>query len=455
MGKFLVSPIFNTNEKATQLFHLIKAHHPRYDSPDLSKDEVFRVIFPEKKVADSSLRALMSQLTNLVSSFFAFQEYNSRKFLKNELLVLSLMDRNLVDLLRKSLQSAQRELDKHHTRNTDIYFSMFRLSVISFEHDIVYKNREPGLSLKKVVNDLDTFFISSKLRYSAAALNRQSVIEEELNLSLFEEILDHVQESDLKQVPLIKLYYSMCLMLLGRNSEQQFFELRRLTREHRTSVDRLELSQVYTVLVNYCLMRLKEGKEEFLREMFNLYQEMIEFQLLKRSVKNMSPHMYRNIAMVAMRLKEFEWVENFMESYRNKIEQGHRKDVYHYLKAALSFEKGDYDRTKEYLIDFQLIDAFYHLHWKILMIKTSYELNETSAFDSAIEALRIYLLREKSVSRSNIQSCQRFVSLVKKLNRRKHSPQDKDLGPLIKEIEESTNTAALPWLRCKVAELKK
>ncbi len=455
LGKYLVSPIFNTNEKAVRLFQLVKRHYPRFDAPDLSKDEVFRRMFPEKKVMDSSLRALMSQLTNLVTEFLSFQEYNRRKFLKNELLVLALMERNLIDLFRKALQSAQKELEKHKYRDTEIYHHMFRLSIISFEHDIVYKNREPGESLNKVVNDLDTFFISSKLRYSAATINRQLVIDEAFNLSLFEEILSFVQDSPLRETPLVKLYYLMCLMLLDRESETRFYELKELVETHKDSVSIIDTRQVYTVLINFCLTQVKIGKEEFLRETFVLYKQMIQQDLLRKSNKYMSVHHYRNIAMVAIRLKEFEWAEDFMESYKNKLETEDRKDIYAYLKAALSFEMGQYEKAKEYLLDFHLIDVFYHLHWKILMIKTYYELNENTALESAIEAFRIYLLREKSLARNNITSCQRFVNLVKKVHRRKNAVQTKDISDLLDEINSNTNTAELAWIRQKATELQK
>ena len=87
------------------------------------------------------------------------------------------------------------------------------------------------------------------------------------------------------------------------------------------------------------------------------------------------------------------------------------------------------------------------------MIKTFYELNELTSFDSAVEAFRVYLLREKSISTVNIKRCQNFVGLVKKLNRRKQMPDRKTLAPFKDDLLQTKDTAEFPWLQVKANEL--
>ncbi len=431
-----------------QLFQIIKNEYPQLDSPNLSKENVFQKVFNDKNKSDSSLRALMSQLTNLLYDFLSLTEYQTNKNLKNRHLLNALRNKNLKDLFTKNLQSAFKDLNKQKYRDVNYFFHHYRLSELQFEHDIVYSNRSPNLSLKDLVRNMDIFYLSSKLKYGSALLNLKNVLKDkdEYDLYLFYEALSYSEKADLQEIPLIRIYYHIFKLYI-EDKEEHFYAIKEILIE-KSILPSSEQRQIYAFLSNYGLRKVRQGKNEFLNETLQLYKQMVEDKVVLAYNTFISPHLYRNIATLGISLKDYEWTELFIESYKNKIHPLFRNDLYKYTQAALNFSKEDYDRSKEFLIDIQFIDSYYHIHCKILLIKTFYELNEQISIDSSIEAFRIWLMREKSLAKNIIESCKNFVSIMKKILRSKKS--NKPVEHLIEELKAIENIAERQWLMDKL-----
>ena len=163
---------------------------------------------------------------------------------------------------------------------------------------------------------------------------------------------------------------------------------------------------------------------------------------------------YINIVTAGIRLREFEWTEQFIRTYREQLDPEVRDNVYAYNLATLYFEQGHFARALQSLQDVEFSDAFYHMAAKLIQLKSYYELDETEAFFSLIEASRKYIRRNRQLSDYQKQSNTNFLKLVSRLfNFRLRGVQPPQLEQLARELDSNKPFANKGWLRGKIGEL--
>ncbi|MGB1207006.1 MAG: hypothetical protein ACPG5B_15275 [Chitinophagales bacterium] len=450
LGLYLKSPIFNKTDNIIKLYEIIKKEHPSCNSENLNKELVFKKLFPKKKKEDSSLRALMSQMSKIMEDFFIFLELEQNNKLKNELLLKSFMNRKLNNLFHKKIHSITKSLDKKPAQDTEYFHHVFELSNLDFQQ-LMYENSRPAKSgIQKVINDLDVYYIATKLRYMTAIINLQNIVRVNYELTLMEEVLDVVAHSDLQEVPFIKMYYHLC-MLLKEDDEKHFEILKNLLESYGDILAGDEIRHIYTALANYCTKKIKNGKGIYLKEIFKLYKAMLNDNILMVD-KYIQPYNYKNIGMAALKLKEYEWAKWFIEEYRLKVHPKYRADVYNYCIALLYFHLKDYKKAGQHLMTVELIDPYFYINYKILHIKTYYEEADYEPLKSALDALRQYIRRDKVMSNYNIESCQNFINLLNRLLRIRFGG-NRPLDNLKKDLQKMPNIGERQWLFEKTEEL--
>ena len=450
LGLYLQSPIFNKTDNIVKLYEIIKKEHPKCESENLNKEIVFKKIFPKKKKEDSSLRALMSQMGKMMEDFFVFLELEQNEKLKDELLLKSFMNRKLNSLFDKKMENITKQFDKKPAQDTEYFHHIFELSNLGFQQ-LMYENSRPAKSgIQKVINDLDIYYVATKLRYMTAIINLQNIVRGNYELNLTEEVLEAVAHSNLQEVTFIKMYYHLCI-LLKENDEQHFEILKKLLQSHGDVLAKDETRHIYTALANYCTKKIKNGKTTYLKELFDLYKAMLSGDILMID-KYIQPYNYKNIAMAALKLKEYDWAKSFIEEYRLKVHPKYRTDVYNYNIALLYFHLKNYKKAGQYLITVELLDPYFYINYKMLHIKTYYEEADFEPLKSSLDALRQYIRRDKIMSNYNIESCQNFINLLNRLLRIRFGG-NRPLDSLKNDIETMPNIGERQWLLEKTEEL--
>ena len=70
---------------------------------------------------------------------------------------------------------------------------------------------------------------------------------------------------------------------------------------------------MYNYFQNYCIQQINRGERQFLKETFNLFKDQLEKELLLDEYGFLDQWHYKNIVTTAIRLKEMEWTQNFIE----------------------------------------------------------------------------------------------------------------------------------------------
>lgn len=116
--KFLKSPFYNSNPLPLKLFDLIKKYYPELESPKLTKEKVFKKLFPNEKFNVNKLRKVMHSLAVLTEEFFVTMRLRNKEFQKKKILVEEFGERNLYAQFEKGTKELIEELEALSYRDT-------------------------------------------------------------------------------------------------------------------------------------------------------------------------------------------------------------------------------------------------------------------------------------------------------------------------------------------------
>ena len=166
------------------------------------------------------------------------------------------------------------------------------------------------------------------------------------------------------------------------------------------------------------------------------------------------PNHYKNIVITALKLKEYDWTQDFIDKYAPKLPLDIKETVFNYTLAALHFDRKEYDEALFCLMKINPIDPYYGLNYRALLCKTYYELSEFMALNANLESFRVFVLREKQLSEYNNLSYKNFINVLKRLIRGKEKKK-KTADNLLTEMSSMEPLVHKQWLLEKIQELNK
>ena len=119
--------------------------------------------------------------------------------------------------------------------------------------------------------------------------------------------------------------------------------------------------------------------------------------------------------------------------------------------AKVYFHTGQHEKVIDQLREVEYKTLNYALEGKLMLLKTYYELKEYRALESLMDSFRIYLHRNRVISRDVKQQYLNVLRFVKKLAYA--APYDtKNLEKIKKQIHNCKALADKKWILEKLAE---
>ncbi len=76
-GLYLHSPFFNANTNIVKMYDIIKKNYPDFKNNKLTKEFIFKKLYPKEKYNDERMRFLMSELLRHALDFLKYINNNS------------------------------------------------------------------------------------------------------------------------------------------------------------------------------------------------------------------------------------------------------------------------------------------------------------------------------------------------------------------------------------------
>ena len=422
-SEWLVSPFFNKSKRLVLLWEALKTHHPDYQN--VQKSHLIAQAF-DVPLSDNYFRDLLTDLTRQAEQFLVYLLHNEQLPNKRYLLLEVLLQRGGYDLFAKyeARLLVEKQTDWLVGLSSEQLYEQYQIEWLSYQHTTLTNNRAVSGNLLAAITHFDWYYTTEKLRMEVLQLNRQNVVAGNyMPNNLFEELMQRLSKMDRNEMPILaKAYYLMANLFKQTEQNTWYEQLKELLIPLKAdpNVSANERQQLYILLSNYCRLQFtRTGNLAHAHEALALSKIMLAEGVLY-SGRYMSAHQFRNMVMLGILTKQFDWVREFMRRYKAEIAPEYRNNVHRFNLASLHFALSDYRKAQEALRDIQFsgsefIDVYYHLSYKTLLIKTYYETQEHEALLSALEAFRIYLTRNQAISARNREAYKNFIRLTAKL----------------------------------------
>lgn len=453
LEKFIRSPFFNRNELLEKLFLLLKKEYPTFESPAIERTRLYQKLFGSEKFEESKLRYSFSDLSKLIEKFIVLKELDKSKIVQNQLLLEHYKNADLEKHFSQTLEDTRKILSQSDLQDSEYYFRKYILEESLYNYSSIRRDKSLDEILQHVADNLDYYYISKKLKFMCEMFTRQNFLNSEYKTPLIHELLEHVKNTDYSAFPAIHVYYRVLKTLIEEDNEENYRELLESLQTHGTHFNKDELRDLYFLAQNYCTKKINQGQQNYLREYFNLSIVLLEKELIYEN-GFIIPSTFKNIVTVGLRLEEFEWTENFIYTYKDRLAPKFRENAFTYNLAWLHFFKEEYKKTLRLLSNVEYMDVYYVLDSKCLLLKTYYELEEVDAFYSLVDSFYVYLRRNDLISGYQKTIFLNFVKFVKKLMRVRLGDR-KAAQKLIDEIHETQQVASISWLLKKAESMVK
>lgn len=441
---FLQSPYHNTQDKMVLLFDKL------YEGID-DKTILFRAVFPGEVYNDLKIRRLLSQFGKLVEQFLAIEELLQDETRIAEAALQTYLNSDDERLFRNSINAAQRKLEDTTIRDAEHYYKQYKISALNHTFNNKTQNREASDHLQDSLEQLDTYYIITRLQQVCEQVNRSNILNESYDKDELKKFLGFVNDHKTTKVPAVQLYLAILKTLTEANDTSHYYYLKVLLALHATNFKPQEIRDLYGFAQNYCIKRINQGQTDFLQELFELFEALLENGAILDNGQ-LSAYDYKNIVFVGLRLGKFERVLEIIEQYRPLLPPNLQRHAYIYNLAYYHFFRKEYDQTLELLNTVRFRDVYYYLDSRSLLLKTFYELEEIDPLYSLSDSTMAYLRRNKLISNYQKQIYQNLFRYVKRLIS-VAGKSKKEKEALLQRLNKETSVADKTWLKSKLVEL--
>jgi len=395
MGDFVTSPYFNKREEVIRLFDFLFQFRPKFEDESIRKDTAFKYVFPGDSFDDKLLAYQMNYLLKLTEQFVARKVYESRTNAEELDTLRGFEDRKLSKHYRFLHKKIDNDINQVKEKNQLFWQNRLNLKGIAVDFFTSKKKRSADPSFQELSDALDDYYCFEKLRYGCTMASLQSFVSTEFKIGLIEELIDYLNSKETID-PHINLYRNLFLGIRDIDDES-FWAFQKLLKENQDYLDEEERREVYLLGINYCAKRIRSGKSSFFNTTLDMYVEGIENRALYEG-KYLSHWTFTNVVKLALGLKEYELLENFMDHHAANIHPNHQVDAEHLNRAELLYHKKDYSGVMDNLNKLEFSDFYYRLASRLLLLKTYHAQGFIEAMLSQLAAFTMYLRRNKEIS---------------------------------------------------------
>lgn len=439
LGQFesYLSGFVDTESLLFRFYKYIHPFAPLFEDKKLSKEAVFAKIYPKETFKDVRVRELMSGLSKHLENYLILIEQTEEEFYTQLALLKQYRKRKLDNLYRLQAKQIEKLMLNDQFLNAESYKRKFLFADELNNHFEAQQVREHNEAINQKNENLDRYYFGTKLKTLSEIINRENILNAQFNKTLKQDIIRIVEENKNLYLdsPIVHCFYEVLLLLEKQDDVDQFNRTFHIINQYQKSFTELELKNLYYHLLNYCIKHVNKGSIEYAQKLFDLQKLLLQNKVLLDN-NEISHISYRNIVTIGIKLKEYEWVEQFIADYKNNIIERFRENAYNLSQTNLLYAKKEFEQTISLLNQVEFTDVFYACSAKFTQTKAYYALKEFETLDYFVSAFQLYLKRNKEISDSFKKSSENFLKHFKKLLLIVKQKDYKENDKIIKKIKD-------------------
>lgn len=459
-GKFVKSPYFNSNAKVVKLYELIAKHFPEFESAKLSKENIYKHIYPSEKYNDSTVRGLLASMLKLGEEFLVVSHFKVEKHYYDEFLLSELADRRIFDLFNINYKKITEELENSNSKDEEYYYLKFRIE--TKRNSILSKTFIP-LTQKDIPGDMRTedsdalinFFLISLYKRYNYLLTKMGSLNVSAEMDFLNETLDYLGRKDLKKIPTLNFHYNRAMLYLSGMDEKYFLKLKDILFNDFNSLDHTERYNIMAVLQNYCVQKARDKEDAMGQIQYELYNFAIEKDILTfDNVEPVHHILFSNIVTAMLFVNKIDEAKNFIKKFKTRVAPDRMESAENLNMAKICFKEKKYEDALTLLVKVRHEDVFYKIGIKNLYAMIYYEMNYIEELFMQLDSYKSFISSNVLLGKRLKESHSNFVNFLLKLVKLKDIGKKDDIEYLEHEIKKTYSLTGKAWLLKKIDELK-
>ncbi len=439
LRKVATSPFFNQRQDVPALLDLL-LDCINEEKPLPDKAEAHRLLYPDQPFDDHRVRMAMSFLMKIAEQYLVHSALFADEVKVKTKLAEVYRQRGLAKHFERAMREAQDVQASSPLRNAEYFTDDYHVQMEQYRFAAT-TSRTAEHNLQAITDNLDMAYFAQKLRQACLLLSHQAVYKTDYRFGMLDEVLAHVESQQLLDVPAIAVYYFCYRALTQPEQPDYFHQLKKLLVEEHSKFPPHEIADGYLLAINYCIRHYNLGNPAYLADEFDLYREGLKRSFFLNN-GTLSRFTYRNVVTVGLKLQAFDWVENFVNEFRDKLEPKHRESMYSFNLARLAYERRQHGIALQLLQKSEYADLLLNLAAKTLMLKIFFENGDIDTLDSHLTAM-LRFIRRKKIMGYHRENYLNLVLFTKKLM---ETHEKAGLDALREEILAAGAVAEREWL---------
>lgn len=461
LEKFINSPFFNTQAVLSEIYGELIKYYPDFSGNMFRKEKLFGAVFPDKEFNDILFRKYISNLMKLAEEYLICKDTLGNEEKRAICLLDQFDNKNLTPFFERQLKKMEKneEVNSKITVET-FYFKHFREELKAGYYIKINNVYE----IKSCLIKSQLYILLHLLMTNTVYANMMIIIKETFknteNNDYFDEfnaafdLIRYLEKfSDLDENE--KIFISLCKIDFTLSKDPYNLEnLKVMKTIILIMSDILSDNLLYTFFSHlniYYMINLPLNSEDLTRDYFENHKFMVEKGLYDRRGNEFINYLeYRTILNYAVRLKEIDWMEMFINRFKDHHEEVIKDSLNKYSQALLNYERKNYDVALKYLSEIKVSEVIMKLDVDILLLLIYFDLDYIDSALSLIDSMRHFLSNEKHFSSSVKENHNYFLKYYRILLMSKHNCKTPDPDTLKFEIIQCKNLRRKYWLIDKI-----
>ena len=441
LSQFYQAPVFNPGVKAKELLDYLMKYKPAFSSRKLEKEKVYQKIFGDADYDDVKMRLLISDALKAVHQFISVSRMMNDQ-LSTEMLLLDHFFRSENDdYTLKRFEEFEKKLHALPYRDQKFYYFNYRLEELKNNY---FTRRSIDYDLAPLFRSLEGFYFLNKLKLICARLSHNYIFRKEDHEAFVSEIEMSLRQGQFSGNQTIVAYSYCVLLLTAEKPEAWFTKLYDLLDSSSAEINPPDNIIFHKVMENYCIRLINQGEEQYYDQLYQLFERRL------MQATEISSSEVKSFTTLCLRMNRPEMVLRFINEKKHQfIPAEIREDAYNYSMAVYWFYMKDYSRVLHLLQEVEYLSVFYKIGSKKLLIETYFELSEWDSLDSAMNAFRVFIYRNKEISDLHKKNNSNFINFLYKLLNSRSSDSTR-LKKMQHQLKKEQYVSERRWLMEKI-----
>lgn len=444
LEKQLKGQFSTQKDQMCALFQYLKKELAPKDIPNVAKEDVFKKVFPKQIYDDGKMRKLMYELMQQVQAFMIANS-QQKPFVKERIILDFYHEHYATKEYSESFADLVEKWNEYPTQDMLYWKTQAKIQEYKSHEMAMQYVFKDNMNVPNVIHYQTIVFFIQQLKQHFFLLANKELSKEVIIHPFFYQILAEIETNPIYlRIELLKVYYNGVILLLDKENDVIFGELRQMIIEHSPILTITDWAHIAFAIRNYA-NRKKATDERFHQIHFDLYVEHLPLGFVF-SNNHISPQAFINIVKIGVSLGFFAKVKTIFEEHQTYLPTELKDNILQLSEAFLLHGQKQYQASLNKLL---LIEKFEHypfeLDIRVLKIMNSCLLKDIDFCIQQVNAFKIFLHRNEKMSENRKERHRNFAKIVQRYCEILGEDSTQKMR-LYQEIQESSMLAEKKWL---------